>query len=198
MDHHMLNNLNIYYQNVRGLRTKSHSFLSNVVQSNYDIICLSETWLTPDFSDYEYFHVGYNVYRQDRGAGGERGGGVLIAVRRDLRARRRDQWRSARTSEELWVSIDLVMSRTCCADAPRGRPRPRLRMRNAFMQNFRRDASSETPYFPSTPPRLDGSLAPSKTEMLVWTAHDAFGKSWFRRPSRIPMRGMPAGAMQPI
>ncbi|CAF4789475.1 unnamed protein product [Pieris macdunnoughi] len=33
----------------------------------------------------------------------------------------------------------------------------------------------------------------------VWTTHDAFGESWFGRPpSRIPMQGMPAGAMSAI
>lgn len=110
------NLLNIYYQNVRGLRTKSESFLANVLLNNYDLIVLSESWLTEDFADAEYFYSNYTVFRRDRGAGdgrGARGGGVLIAVRRELCARRRDEWCSARDVDELWVSISIP-----CARAP--------------------------------------------------------------------------------
>lgn len=102
--------LSIYYQNVRGLRTKSHSFLTNILLTNYDIICLTETWLTADFYDAEYFFNNYVVYRRDRMVSdgrGARGGGVLIAVSREMCARRRDEWCSAPAAEELWVSLEL-------------------------------------------------------------------------------------------
>lgn len=99
-----LDSLKIYYQNVRGLRTKSHDFLANVLLNNYDLIILTETWLTPDFKDAEYFYASYIVYRRDRvgaGGGGVRGGGVLIAVRSGLRVRRRSDWCSTNDSEEF-------------------------------------------------------------------------------------------------
>ncbi|CAG4933529.1 unnamed protein product [Colias eurytheme] len=107
--------LNIYYQNVRGLRTKSHDFISNVLRNNYDLISLTETWLTPDFYDGEYFHSNYNVYRRDRSgasgaARGVRGGGVLVAVRSDLSVRRRDDWCSSPAAEELWLTLQLDSS----------------------------------------------------------------------------------------
>ena len=105
-----LKSLSIYYQNVRGLRTKSHSFLTNVLQCNYDLIILTETWLTEDFYDAEYFYNNYNVYRHDRLVSdrrGERGGGMLIAVQRRLRARRRDDLCSERARHCLWLTLEL-------------------------------------------------------------------------------------------
>ena len=77
----------IYYQNVRGLRTKTNTFFDNLLNSEYDIICLTETWLLPGIYDTELFDSRFNVYRQDRdyiSRGDSRGGGVLIATRRDV------------------------------------------------------------------------------------------------------------------
>ncbi|CAH0729112.1 unnamed protein product, partial [Brenthis ino] len=115
--------------NVRGLRTKSHSFLANVLQSDYDLIVLTETWLTPDYHDAEYFHTKYIVFRQDRKSTdgqGARGGGVLIAARRELRARPRPEWRSRPAAEELWVTLELDAATTAAVGAARpSRPAPR-------------------------------------------------------------------------
>ncbi|CAF4761859.1 unnamed protein product [Pieris macdunnoughi] len=47
--------LNIFYQNVRGLRTKTSTFYRNVCVNNYDIICITETWLLEGISDSELF-----------------------------------------------------------------------------------------------------------------------------------------------
>lgn len=102
---------NIYYQNVRGLRTKCNSFFAQVAQSDYDIICITESWLTSDFFDNELFDRRYSVFRCDRSAtesGSQRGGGVAVAVRADLRPLRRD-WPvpSSSYSECVWLSIPL-------------------------------------------------------------------------------------------
>jgi hypothetical protein len=51
------NSLGIYYQNVRGLGIKQHEFYDSVCETNFDIICLSETWL----NDQRYNHK-YNVF----------------------------------------------------------------------------------------------------------------------------------------
>lgn len=80
----MYKKLNIYYQNVRGLRTKTNTFLNNLVVNNYDIICLTETWLTDGIFDAELFDSRYTIFRKDRDyarRGDTLGGGVLIAVR---------------------------------------------------------------------------------------------------------------------
>lgn len=69
----------IYYQNVRGMRTKLHLFNENLHSYDFDIIALTETWLDSSVFDNEICSSKYYVYRQDRER--KRGGGVLIAVK---------------------------------------------------------------------------------------------------------------------
>lgn len=81
--------LNCFYQNVRGLRTKTKIFFRNLLNCNYDVVFLSETWLLPGIFDAELFDSRYNVYRTDRNyelRGMTMGGGTLIAVKRQLLA----------------------------------------------------------------------------------------------------------------
>ncbi|CAG9136283.1 unnamed protein product [Plutella xylostella] len=61
--------------------------LLNFACHDYDLICLSETWLLPSVLDSELFGDRYVVYRRDRdydSTGQSLGGGVLVAVRRGL------------------------------------------------------------------------------------------------------------------
>ncbi|CAH0729654.1 unnamed protein product, partial [Brenthis ino] len=68
-------------------------------------------------------------YLQDRKSTdgqGARGGGVLIAARRELRARPRPEWRSGPAAEELWVTLELDTATTTAVGAARpSRPAPR-------------------------------------------------------------------------
>lgn len=41
----MANTVNIYYQNVNGLRSKTHEFYLSVISCDYDVIVLTETFL---------------------------------------------------------------------------------------------------------------------------------------------------------
>lgn len=80
-------NLGIFYQNVRGIRTKTKDFFTNVLHLDYDIICIAETWLLPGVYDSEIFDYRYCVYRCDRdyeSRGDKMGGGVLIAIRKGI------------------------------------------------------------------------------------------------------------------
>lgn len=80
----LLNLLIVYYQNVRGLKSKTSTFFLNSTASNFDIIALSETWLNPNIMDNELFDSSYDVYRCDRSqltSDKKDGGGVLIAVK---------------------------------------------------------------------------------------------------------------------
>lgn len=100
------NKLNIFYQNVRGLRTKTDVFQRQLLMNLYDIIVLTETWLTDGICDSEFFDSRYIVWRRDRDysmTGQSRGGGVLIATRRELSAMSQPQLHS--TAEDLWISI---------------------------------------------------------------------------------------------
>ena len=74
------------YQNVRGLRTKSDELYSSLVGSPYSVVALSETWLSSEHASASYIPDNYLVYRGDREYNEEctRGGGVLVAVCRDL------------------------------------------------------------------------------------------------------------------
>ncbi|XP_036322182.1 uncharacterized protein LOC118736201 [Rhagoletis pomonella] len=81
--------LSVYYQNVRGLRTKLSSFLAASSISEHDVICITESWLHPSIHDGEILDSTYTIYRKDRNSllsGYERGGGVFIAVKRYIEA----------------------------------------------------------------------------------------------------------------
>lgn len=60
-----------------------------VESSDYDFVCVSETWIQDGVFNSELFPVSYDVFRCDRDlavTGGSRGGGVLLAVRGEIGA----------------------------------------------------------------------------------------------------------------
>jgi hypothetical protein len=79
------NCLGIYYQNVRGLRTKQLEFYDNLCASNFDIIYLSETWLNDLCYNHNLFPNRYTVYWSDRPyINKAHGGGILTAITASL------------------------------------------------------------------------------------------------------------------
>lgn len=86
---------------MRGLRTKTKAFSKNVAASDYDIVILTETWLTDQHLDSELFAQNFNVCRYDRKA--TIGGGVLIAANND-----------AVVSERIDIPIDDVELECVC------------------------------------------------------------------------------------
>lgn len=98
--------LNIYHQNVRGLRTKTDTFSRNILLNGYDIITVTETWLLDSVSDTELFDTRYSVWRRDRDYKQmcqTRGGGVAVATKKSLNVECRSDWQSS--AEDLWVSV---------------------------------------------------------------------------------------------
>ena len=82
------NNYTLFYQNVRGLRTKLSDFKLSALAFQHHVICISETWLDDRILDSELLE-GYSVFRCDRDCvalGKTTGGGALIAVKSPLRA----------------------------------------------------------------------------------------------------------------
>ena len=76
----------MYFQNVRGLRTKLNTLINSLLTSavSYDVIIFVETWLTSAISSNELGLRNYAIYRCDRSQSTStctRGGGVLIAVK---------------------------------------------------------------------------------------------------------------------
>ena len=56
-------NVSIYYQNVRGLNSKTHTFFSNYCDMSFNIIALTDTWLNDSVSDSELFPDLYSVVK---------------------------------------------------------------------------------------------------------------------------------------
>lgn len=71
--------INILYQNVRGLNTKISQIENFTDFGNCDVICLSQTWLSTNVnSDDLFFPNSFDLFRND--SQDRRGGGVLIVV----------------------------------------------------------------------------------------------------------------------
>ncbi|KAL1390289.1 hypothetical protein pipiens_003185 [Culex pipiens pipiens] len=78
--------LTVYYQNVRGLRTKTNETFLALCRCDYDVIVFTETWLTEAIKDAE-LTKNYKLFRCDRNPESSsllRGGGVLIAAKTKL------------------------------------------------------------------------------------------------------------------
>ncbi|GBL95000.1 hypothetical protein AVEN_187508-1 [Araneus ventricosus] len=96
-------------KNVRGLRTKTVEFFSSV---EYDVICVTETWLCEGIDSWHLFDDRYLVYRKDRGSSSNssrRGGGVLVAIKRCLSSRKLDV--PGLDLEAIWISVKLNHSK---------------------------------------------------------------------------------------
>jgi hypothetical protein len=102
--------LEIYYQNVRGLRTKQVEFYVNVCSTDFDIICLTETWLNDSCYDRNLFPSRYTIYWSDRvSSSKDRGGGVLTAIPNSLGSSR-SRYDLEHCSECVWVEISVIDS----------------------------------------------------------------------------------------
>lgn len=114
----------LYYQNVRGLRTKTKNFFVATCDCDYDIVVLTETWLLPSIYDSELFSDDFVVHRCDRSNLNSLfslGGGVLIAVR-TLLSSARIILPNTEKLEIVAVKISLVSCNVyiCCVYIPPG------------------------------------------------------------------------------
>lgn len=107
--------LEITYQNVSGIRSRTHTFYENIISQDQDIICITESWLTPDIFDAEIIDPRYQVFRLDIDAsvlGKTRGGGLLLAIKTNLKPEIKQEFCvSCPTFEILWVEVNLGFSR---------------------------------------------------------------------------------------
>lgn len=102
----MVNNLRVFYQNVRGIRTKTNEIYNALLNTDFDIIVFTETWLNKSVYSSEFIDNRYNVYRRDRESSNTSkldGGGVLIAVTKRINSYRMTTWETK--LEDLWVNI---------------------------------------------------------------------------------------------
>lgn len=71
--------LSVFYQNVRGLRTKTSEVKMGLLAPQYHVYCLTETWLNSGFLDSELAGGNMLIFRKDRDyllSGTSRGGGL--------------------------------------------------------------------------------------------------------------------------
>jgi exonuclease III len=102
-------NFDIFYQNIRGVRTKCTGFKENVYASIHKMCCLTETWLNDTIFSHDLFLTSYSVFRTDRdylNPHTTRGGGVLIIVSNLLQGVMRGH--DLETAKEfVWVDIPV-------------------------------------------------------------------------------------------
>lgn len=79
--------LEIFYQNVRGLRTKLDNFRNNITLFNADLYGITESSCNESIQDAEIIPRGYKILRCDRADGRKQGGALLVASQRfEIRA----------------------------------------------------------------------------------------------------------------
>ncbi|KAB0794120.1 hypothetical protein PPYR_13740 [Photinus pyralis] len=100
----------MYYQNVRGIRTKINHFNNALISScvDYDVIILTETWLHSGILNNELeLNNKYFIHRCDRSSETSnllRGGGVLIAVKNTMFSKIINI--SVKSIEQLFLQIE--------------------------------------------------------------------------------------------
>ncbi|KAK9702162.1 Endonuclease-reverse transcriptase [Popillia japonica] len=115
--------LSVYYQNVRGLRTKTNQLYAQTLDAEYNIIAFTETFLNGSIYDNELFHNRYTVHCRDRESTNSEkfdGGGVLLAIRDDIIASAVPELCS--DAEDVWVLVRCMEMRflVCCVYLPPG------------------------------------------------------------------------------
>lgn len=102
----MTRNLKLYYQNVKGLRSRiKHGLKSEITLANFDIVSITESWLNANFNSSEIFDETFIVFRSDRSVekynllkGNSncnvtddiRGGKCLLAIKNNISALREE------------------------------------------------------------------------------------------------------------
>ena len=102
--------VHMYYQNIRSFKEGYASLRSLAIQ-NYSVISLTETWLTQKVVDtkLQLPLQGYEVFRKDRSD--RKGGGVMLAVKRDLMPQRRPDLET--DCECIVVQIAVMRGPSC-------------------------------------------------------------------------------------
>lgn len=118
----MANHLKVFYQNTRGLRTKiCKGLMDTITLRNYNIICLTETWLSENFDSESIFDDDeYVTHRADRtirtynnyaNSNSLMGGGALIAIKRNISATRVKNWEMEVPFDNVWLKINTKNSK---------------------------------------------------------------------------------------
>lgn len=102
--------INFCHLNVRSLCAAFDLFLDTVIESSFDIIGLSETWLRPNIPDAGLSIPEYNMVRKDRDG---RGGGVAFYIKTNYKYSVLPVDEGNSSLEQLWISIKIGGKRFC-------------------------------------------------------------------------------------
>lgn len=93
--------LRLAHVNIRSLLPSFDEFKTILLDNDFSVCCISETWLTNTI-DSSYLHIeNYVLIRKDRAG---RGGGVAMYVKQNLNCKLME---SNEVIEQLWVSINI-------------------------------------------------------------------------------------------
>ena len=93
----------IGHLNIRSLLKKIDEIKILIHQNSFDILAISETWLSDKIPNELVNIPGFNVYRKDRPS---HGGGVLIYIKETLRHTYCPDLTNFNNTEVVWVRID--------------------------------------------------------------------------------------------
>ena len=102
--------ISVYYQNVRGLRTKIDDFSLASQDSGHDVIILTETNLNDDITSLQLFGTEFNVFRCDRSVDNSEKqsfGGVLIAVSKAHSNAHKVETTRGKQLEQVCVAVSI-------------------------------------------------------------------------------------------
>ena len=99
----------VIHINFQSIMNKQLEFENLISSTDPDVVIGTETWLKPEIHDNEIFRpdLGYDVFRRDRE--GQKGGGVVILVKRNMLASEAFDLRT--NCENLWVKVQITGSR---------------------------------------------------------------------------------------
>ncbi|XP_071963444.1 uncharacterized protein [Antedon mediterranea] len=105
----MILGFEIAHLNIQSLRNKLDSVKTLLNEHNYDIFCITETWLNSSIENNEIWINGYEICRLDRQLS-QSGGGVLCYIKNGIRFKEIYNFR-VETIEALWVEFNLPYSK---------------------------------------------------------------------------------------
>lgn len=103
------NNLNIGHINIRSIVPKINDIKECISSNNFDILAVSETWLTHFMDDKVVSIDGFRLVRRDRGLG--RGGGVLLYIRNTIKFSILNNFTSD-FAEQVWIEFTISSVKT--------------------------------------------------------------------------------------
>ena len=102
-------NIKVGHLNIRSLKNREHYILIRelVIEKDFDIFTISETWLNKTVTDVEVEIPGYMIYRLDRDK--KLGGGVCAFVKEGYKTERLNELSSISESglHQMWLKIQI-------------------------------------------------------------------------------------------